>query len=139
MGPTFCFRGLANEVYYLLEPDRARYADYSGCGNTLNANQSIVRRLIVDSLRYWVEEMHVDGFRFDLASILSRDRKGAAPGKSPGPVGYRVRTGAGRDQAHRRGLGRGGAVSGGEFRGGHLEGVERQISGRHPGFSERRP
>jgi isoamylase len=76
LGPTFCFRVLANEVYYLLEHDRARYADYSGCGNTLNANQSIVRRLIVDSLRYWVQEMHVDGFRFDLASILSRDEKG---------------------------------------------------------------
>ena len=76
LGPTFCFRGLANEVYYLLEHDRSLYADYSGCGNTLNANQSIVRRLIVDSLRYWVQEMHVDGFRFDLASILSRDEKG---------------------------------------------------------------
>ncbi len=76
LGPTFCFKGLANEVYYLLEPDRSLYADYSGTGNTLNANQAIVRRLIVDSLRYWVEEMHVDGFRFDLASILSRDEKG---------------------------------------------------------------
>ena len=76
LGPTFCFRGLANEVYYLLEPDRALYADYSGCGNTLNANQSVVRRLILDSLRYWVKEMHVDGFRFDLASILSRDERG---------------------------------------------------------------
>ncbi|MBM4285982.1 MAG: glycogen debranching protein GlgX [Deltaproteobacteria bacterium] len=75
-GPTLCFRGLANEVYYLLETDRARYADYSGCGNTLNANQAVVRRLIVDSLRYWVQEMHVDGFRFDLASILSRDEQG---------------------------------------------------------------
>jgi glycogen operon protein len=76
LGPTLCFRGLANGVYYLLEPDRSLYADYSGCGNTLNANQAIVRRLMVDSLRYWVEEMHVDGFRFDLASILSRDEKG---------------------------------------------------------------
>uniref|UniRef100_A0A7V4LDV4 Glycogen debranching enzyme GlgX n=1 Tax=Desulfobacca acetoxidans TaxID=60893 RepID=A0A7V4LDV4_9BACT len=76
LGPTLSFRGLANEVYYLLEPDRSLYADYSGCGNTLNANQSVVRRLMVDSLRYWVEEMHVDGFRFDLASILSRDEKG---------------------------------------------------------------
>lgn len=75
-GPTFCFRGLANEVYYLLESDRVFYTDYSGCGNTLNANQSVVRRLILDSLRHWVKEMHVDGFRFDLASILSRDEKG---------------------------------------------------------------
>jgi glycogen operon protein len=76
-GPTFCFRGLDNEAYYILEPDRARYANYAGTGNTLNGNHPIVRRLILDSLRYWVEEMHVDGFRFDLASILSRSATGA--------------------------------------------------------------
>jgi isoamylase len=75
-GPTLCFRGLDNRVYYILEKDRARYANYSGCGNTLNANHPIVRRMIVDSLKYWVEWMHVDGFRFDLASILSRDPSG---------------------------------------------------------------
>jgi glycogen operon protein len=75
-GPTLCFRGLANEVYYILEEDRAQYANYSGTGNTLNANQPIVRRMILDSLRYWVAEMHVDGFRFDLASILARDETG---------------------------------------------------------------
>jgi glycogen operon protein len=75
-GPTMCYRGLANDFYYMLEKDKSRYADYTGCGNTLNANQSIVRRLIQDSLRYWVTQMHVDGFRFDLASILSRDENG---------------------------------------------------------------
>ncbi len=75
-GPTFCFRGLDNEAYYILDPNPVRYANYSGTGNTLNANQSIVRRMIIDSLHYWVQEMHVDGFRFDLASILSRDEKG---------------------------------------------------------------
>ncbi len=75
-GPTLCFRGLENAAYYILPDDRSRYADYSGTGNTLNANQPIVRRLIIDSLRYWVESMHVDGFRFDLASILSRDERG---------------------------------------------------------------
>jgi glycogen operon protein len=75
-GPTLSFRGLANEVYYILEEDRAQYANYSGTGNTLNANQPIVRRMILDSLRYWVAEMHVDGFRFDLASILARDETG---------------------------------------------------------------
>jgi isoamylase len=75
-GPTLSYRGLANDVYYILEQDKSRYADYTGCGNTLNANQPIVRRLIQDSLRYWVTEMHVDGFRFDLASILSRDEAG---------------------------------------------------------------
>jgi glycogen operon protein len=75
-GPTLCYRGLANDVYYILQKDRSQYADYTGCGNTLNANRSIVRRLILDSLRYWVTEMHIDGFRFDLASILSRDETG---------------------------------------------------------------
>jgi isoamylase len=75
-GPTLSFRGLENSVYYVLEPDRSRYANYSGTGNTLNANHPVVRRLILDSLRYWVEKMHVDGFRFDLASILERDESG---------------------------------------------------------------
>ena len=75
-GPTLSFRGLENSTYYILEQDRSRYANYSGTGNTLNANHPIVRRMILDSLRYWVEEMHVDGFRFDLASILDRDESG---------------------------------------------------------------
>ncbi len=74
-GPTISFRGLENSAYYILGEDGS-CANYSGTGNTLNANQSTVRRLILDSLRYWVEEMHVDGFRFDLASILSRDENG---------------------------------------------------------------
>src|SRR5262249_40591669 len=75
-GPTLSFKGIDNPTYYILEEGGARYANYSGCGNTLNANHPIVRRLIVDSLRYWVEVMHVDGFRFDLASILARDASG---------------------------------------------------------------
>lgn len=75
-GPTLCFRGIDNPTYYMLEKGGSRYANYTGCGNTINSNHPIVRRLIVDSLRYWVEEMHVDGFRFDLASILSRDPSG---------------------------------------------------------------
>jgi len=75
-GPTFCFRGLENGLYYTLEKDRSRYANYAGTGNTVNANDAIVRRLIRDSLRHWVADMHVDGFRFDLASILARDESG---------------------------------------------------------------
>ncbi len=75
-GPTICFRGLENSVYYTLDSDKRLYKDYTGTGNTLNANQAPVRRLILDSLRYWVQEMHVDGFRFDLASVLSRDESG---------------------------------------------------------------
>jgi isoamylase len=75
-GPTFSLRGLDNETYYILENDKSRYANYSGTGNSLNANRSVVRRMILDCLRYWVQEMHVDGFRFDLASVLSRDEQG---------------------------------------------------------------
>ena len=75
-GPTYCFRGLSNGTYYIVGPDKTTYEDFSGCGNTLNANNPIVRRMILDSLRYWVSEMHVDGFRFDLASVLSRDEEG---------------------------------------------------------------
>src|SRR5262245_15424214 len=76
-GPTLSFRGIDNPTYYILEPNRSRYANYTGTGNTLNANNPIVRRLIIDSLRYWVEQIHIDGFRFDLASILARDAAGA--------------------------------------------------------------
>jgi isoamylase len=75
-GPTFSFRGIDNSTYYMLDSDRSCYANYSGTGNTVNANHPVVRRMIVDSLRYWVQEMHVDGFRFDLASILDRDASG---------------------------------------------------------------
>ena len=75
-GPTLSFRGFDNATYYILELDRSCYANYSGTGNTLNANHPIVRRMILDSLRYWVKEMHVDGFRFDLAAILGRGESG---------------------------------------------------------------
>ncbi len=75
-GPTLSFRGLANRSYYILERDRRHYTNYSGCGNTFNGNHPVGLRLILDSLRYWVNEMHVDGFRFDLASILTRDGRG---------------------------------------------------------------
>lgn len=75
-GPSLCYRGLENSVYYLLEKDKRSYSNFSGTGNTFNANHPVVRRLILDSLRYWVEYMHVDGFRFDLASIFSRDETG---------------------------------------------------------------
>jgi isoamylase len=75
-GPTFCFRGLDNSIYYLLEPGTGRYIDYTGCGNTLNCNHPVVRTLIIDCLRQWVSYFHVDGFRFDLASILGRDTEG---------------------------------------------------------------
>ncbi len=76
-GPTISFRGFDNMMYYILEKENPEYySNYSGCGNTIKANHEIAGRLIIDSLRYWVSEMHVDGFRFDLASILSRDKEG---------------------------------------------------------------
>ncbi len=89
-GPTFCFKGLENNAYYIAEASRtggpnklSRYANFSGCGNTLNGNHAIVRRMILSSLRYWVAEMHVDGFRFDLASVLSRDINGEPQADPP--------------------------------------------------------
>ncbi len=77
-GPVISFRGLANEAYYHLVPnDRQFYMDYSGCGNTINANHPVVTKYIIESLEYWVSECHVDGFRFDLGSVLSRGPGGA--------------------------------------------------------------
>ena len=81
-GPTFAYRALANAEYYLLKPDGS-YLDDTGCANTLNANNPVVRRLIRHSLRHWVEHMHVDGFRFDLAAVLSRDEEGNPAPRPP--------------------------------------------------------
>ncbi len=76
-GPTLSFRGLDNNTYYILEQDApAFYTNYSGCGNTIKANHPVVGGMIMDCLRYWVNYMHVDGFRFDLASVMSRDYVG---------------------------------------------------------------
>lgn len=75
LGPSFCFKGLASEIYYMMSGPQD-YLNFSGCGNTFNCNHPIVRQLILYSLRYWVAEMHVDGFRFDLASIFYRGSKG---------------------------------------------------------------
>ena len=138
-GPTLSLRGLENSVYYMLEPDKERYANYTGTGNTLNANHSIVRRMIIDSLHYWAEEMHVDGFRFDLASILSRDDNGRADAEPAGDLGHRLRPGPRRDQADRRGLGRRGPLPGRQLRGRHLDGVERAVPRRRAGFRQGGP
>ena len=81
-GPFFSFKGFDNNIYYLLTPD-GQYYNFSGCGNTVNCNHPIVRQMILDCLRYWVTTYHVDGFRFDLASILSRDEAGAPMGDPP--------------------------------------------------------
>lgn len=75
-GPIISFRGIDNTIYYLLAPGSHAYLNFTGCGNTVNCNHPLVRHLIMDALRYWVIEMHVDGFRFDLASILGRGAHG---------------------------------------------------------------
>jgi len=75
-GPVLSFKGLENSVYYMLENDARYYKNYSGCGNSVNGNHPIVREMIFHCLRHWVHNYHIDGFRFDLASILSRDRSG---------------------------------------------------------------
>ena len=82
-GVTLAFRGLDNSVYYIVDPDTGKYLNFSGCGNTTNCNHPVVRDIILDSLRYWVTEMHVDGFRFDLASILGRDTDGSVLANPP--------------------------------------------------------
>src|SRR5262249_37704262 len=81
-GPTISFRGLDNSIYYLLTQE-GQYHNFSGCGNTLNCNHSIVQDLIIDSLTTLVTELHVDGFRFDLAAILSRGRDGRVLSEPP--------------------------------------------------------
>lgn len=82
MGPCFSFKGIDNNVYYMLTPD-AHYYNFSGCGNVMNCNHPVVRSFIIDCLRHWAIEYRVDGFRFDLASILGRDQNGAPMANSP--------------------------------------------------------
>ena len=82
-GPTFCFRGIDNAIFYTLADDKRSYKDYTGTGNTVNANHPVVRDHILAALRYWMVEMHVDGFRFDLASVLGRDRTGRLLANAP--------------------------------------------------------
>jgi isoamylase len=85
-GPTINFKGMANPGFYHLDPnDRRIYRDYTGCGNTVNCNSPIVSHFLIDCLEYWVREMHVDGFRFDLASVLVRDQDGSPMYYAPTP------------------------------------------------------
>ncbi|HTY39172.1 MAG TPA: glycogen debranching protein GlgX [Bacteroidota bacterium] len=82
-GASVSFRGIDNSVYYIVDQATGKYLNFSGCGNTINCNHPVVRDLILDSLRYWVTEMHVDGFRFDLASILGRGTDGSVLSNPP--------------------------------------------------------
>ena len=82
MGPSISFKGFDNNIYYMLTP-RGQYYNFSGCGNTLNCNHPVVRHMILECLRYWVTDYHVDGFRFDLASILGRNEDGSPMSNAP--------------------------------------------------------
>lgn len=82
MGPTFCFKGIDNNIYYMLTPD-GQYYNFSGCGNVMNCNHPIVQQFILDCLRYWVISYRIDGFRFDLASIMGRNEDGSPMSKPP--------------------------------------------------------
>ena len=83
-GPVISYKGLVNELAYVLDPkDRAKYLDFTGCGNTVSSNQALVAQWLVEALRFWVVEMHVDGFRFDLAAVLSRDEAGEPLAHAP--------------------------------------------------------
>jgi glycogen operon protein len=83
LGPTVCFRGIDNAIYYWLADDPRYYRNFTGIGQTVNASHPVVRDLILDALRYWVMELHVDGFRFDLASVLGRDARGRVRSDAP--------------------------------------------------------
>lgn len=83
LGPTLCFRGMDNAIFYTLAGDKRHYQDFTGTGNTINANHPVVRDHILNALRYWTIEMHVDGFRFDLASVLGRDGTGKLLANAP--------------------------------------------------------
>ncbi len=136
-GPTLCFRGIDNSIYYILESDRRFYKNYSGCGNTFNCNHPIVRTFILDCLKYWVMEMKVDGFRFDLASILGRDQEGNMLEQPAPPGTYRRGTASAKHENHRRGVGRRRRLPGGRFPRA-LGGLERQVPRRCPHVLARR-
>ncbi len=118
-GPWFSFRGIDNQVYYMVHPD-GHYLDYTGTGNTFNANHPVVAQLIVDSLRYWVSELHVDGFRFDLASAMTRDENRNPTCQSPLDPNDRRRSRLGRYQIDCRGLGCRRPLSSREFPGNEM-------------------
>ena len=131
-GPTLCLRGIDNSTYYILEQDRSRYANFSGTGNTLNANHPIVRRMIVDSLRYWV-----GGNARGWLPIRSRLNPCArfmrsCDVKPARTVGHRIRSSARRHKDHRRGLGCCRTVPGRQLCGRQLEGMEWTLSRRCP-------
>ena len=126
-GPTLCFRGIDNAIFYTLADDKRYYKDYTGTGNTVNANHPVVRDHILAALRYWMVEMHVDGFRFDLASVLGRDRYRQVAGQCPAARTHRRGPDLERHQDRRRGVGHRRRVPGRKFFRAPLGGVERPV------------
>ena len=137
-GPTLSFRGLDNSIYYMHDR-QGKCLNYSGCGNTVKCNHPLVRDLIIESLVYWVAEMHVDGFRFDLASILGRGVNGEVLTDPPPAAAHRRTSAIGRHQAPGRGVGRGWAFAGRAIPSlGSLGGVQRLLPRRRaPLYSQR--
>ncbi len=129
LGPTLCFRGMDNAIFYTLAGDKRYYRDFTGTGNTINANHPVVRDHILAALRYWVVEMHVDGFRFDLASVLGRDESGKL--LADAPLLERIARGSDpeRRETHRGSVGRCRRLPGGQLFQAALGGVERSLSG----------
>ena len=113
-GPMISFRGIDNRTYYMLTPD-GHYYNFSGCGNTLNCNHPVVREFVLECLRHWVTDYHIDGFRFDLASILGRDQSGAPLGNPPLLEALAGDPVLGRTKLSCGGLGRGRLVSSWQF------------------------
>ena len=127
-GPTYNFRGIDNSTYYLLEPDMSHYRDDTGTGNVLRSAHPKVRKLILDSMRFWVKEMHVDGFRFDLASIFTRRNDGSIDLGQPAVIAdiYR-RSGLRRHPSYRGALGSQQLRTGAQLSRAYVEPMERQV------------
>ena len=127
-GPTISYRGIDNSIYYLLKPDGS-YHNFSGVGNTFNCNHPVVRVVLLDCLRYWVSEFHIDGFRFDLASSMGRDPEGRPDPDPPLLEVLAYDPLSGEYQIDRRSLGCRRTLSGGQLpRLRALGGVERPLS-----------
>ena len=139
LGPTINFKGFCNEIAYHLSPsDRQYYMDYSGCGNTVNCNHPVVQKFIIECLEFWVQQMHVDGFRFDEGSILSRGEDGVPMAHPPVVWSIELSDSLGRREDHRRGLGRGRAVPDRLLSRLPLGGMERPFSRRRSPLRPRR-
>ena len=137
LGPCFSFKGFDNNVYYMLTPE-GKYYNFSGCGNTLNCNHPVVQEMILDCLRYWVIEYRVDGFRFDLASILGRNEDGVPMNQPPLLRNLAFDSILGNVKLIAEAWDAAASTRSALFRPGSGGRVERAIPGRHALFPERR-